>query len=102
VSARTDDWIDAGDDVEEVDAVAVTVMPQASELSPRYSLPSVAQAAAVAVTGFAAGAVAAAVVHRSRSRRPALPSRRSLPENGLAIASTRSFLIHVHELAPRS
>lgn len=102
MSARAEEWVDDDEAVEEVDAVAVAVVSHDAALSPRSPLPRIAQAAAVAVTGFAAGAVTAAVVHRTRGRKPQLPARRNGAENGLAVSSSRRFIIDVHELVPRA
>ena len=54
------------------------------------------QAAAVAVTGFAAGAVTAAVVRRRRARKPI----RARKKKGVVgeIVSSNSFLVDVHLL----
>ncbi|MCW2998439.1 MAG: hypothetical protein JWN65_1988 [Solirubrobacterales bacterium] len=87
--------------VEEGDAVPVPVPSPARGLSaPRIALPVVVQAAAVAATGFAAGAVTAAVVRAARSRRAVKPRSRSV-ELGPQVIATRTFLIDVHVLAPR-
>ncbi|MEA2303411.1 MAG: hypothetical protein QOH43_691, partial [Solirubrobacteraceae bacterium] len=62
------------DDAEVVDAVVVA---EVREVTPaRAPMPVVAQAAAVAATGFAAGAVTAAVLRRARVRRTVMASRR--------------------------
>lgn len=66
----------------------------------RQVLPVIAQAAAVAATGFAAGAVTAAVVRAVRSGGSAKPRRRARPGHQ-KVVSTRSFLVEVHELGPR-
>lgn len=55
----------------------------------------VRQAAAVAATSFAAGAVTVAAVHVGRARR-ARRRRRRLP-----VLATRSFLVDVHLLGTR-
>lgn len=65
-------------------------------LPERTSLP-VAQAAAVAVSGFAAGAVTAAVVHGVSKRRAVKAAARK-PGKGLPVLGTRSFLVDVHLL----
>ncbi len=63
--------------VEEVDAVPVLSSASRTDLvAPRSVLPVIAQAAAVAATGFAAGAVTAAVVRAARSKRTVRPRRR--------------------------
>ncbi len=113
----------AGDDAEVVDAVPVethdaprvragrpaaagTAAPAgglttpASRLPARGSVPVVAQAAAVAVTGFAAGAVTAAVVRGASKRRAVKAAKRS-PRDLLPVVGTRSFLVDVHLRGPR-
>ncbi len=87
--------------IEEVDAVpALASAPRTDVTSSRSALPVMAQAAAVAATGFAAGAVTAAVVRAARSKRAIKPRRRA-GELGPQVVATRSFLIDVHVLAPR-
>ncbi len=87
--------------MEEVDAVPVLSSASRTDLvAPRSVLPVIAQAAAVAATGFAAGAVTAAVVRAARSKRTVRPRRRPV-ELGPQVVATRSFLIDVHVLAPR-
>jgi hypothetical protein len=56
--------------------------------------PVVVQAAAVAVTGFAAGAATVAVVRRRRARKSLRGGRKALGE----VRATRSFLVDVHLL----
>ena len=53
------------------------------------------QAAALAATGFAAGAVTAAVVTRRRAKRPACKRKKGLVGE---IVSSNSFLVDVHLL----
>ena len=53
------------------------------------------QAAALAATGFAAGAVTAAVVTRRRAKRPARKRKKGLVGE---IVSSNSFLVDVHLL----
>lgn len=102
VSTREEELVDLGEQMVEGDAVALAVTSEPADVSLRMSRPTVVQAAAVAVTTLAAGAVTAVVVHRNRARRPALPqARRNGPANGLMIQSTQSFLVNVHVLAPR-
>lgn len=74
-----------------------TVTPQSLV---RSSVPVAAQAAVVAVTGFAAGAVTAAVVRGASKRRAVKAAKRS-PKAGLPVLGTRSFLVDVHLLGPR-
>lgn len=100
----------ADDDVEVVDALPV---PEAHEIpapppaapapsEPGRNLvvaaPVAVQAAAVAVTGFAAGAATVAVVKRARSRKQ-LRSRRKDQRGD--IRATRSFLVDIHLLGGR-
>lgn len=66
---------------------------------PRRQLPAV-QAAAVAATGFVAGAATVVAISRRASRRP--PTRRRRKRGGgaetLTVLGTRSFLLDVHVL----
>ncbi len=66
-------------------------------LPARTTLP-VAQAAAVAVSGFAAGAVTAAVVHSLGKRRAIKAAARKPGKPSLPVLGTRSFLVDVHLL----
>jgi len=68
----------------------------------RRPLPAV-QAAAVAATGFVAGAATVvAIRHRARGRKPARGGRRRRAgEQGLTVVGTRSFLLDVHVLGHR-
>lgn len=99
---------DADSDVEVVDALPV---PEPSEIPAPTPAPPVApsrgglviaapvavQAAAVAVTGFAAGAATVAVVRKARARKQV--RRRSGKDKALGeIRATRSFLVDVHLL----
>lgn len=87
--------------VEETGAVPVPVAPRArGVVHGRQALPVIAQAAAVAATGFAAGALTAAAVRAARSRTAVKPRRRAMPV-GPQIIATRSFIVDVHVLAPR-
>lgn len=102
MSTSEEERLDLDERVEEVDALPVPAFVQTRALAARPVIGTVAQAAAVAVTGFAAGAVTAVVVHRSRAKRPAVgPGRRPSADRGLIVQSTRSFLVDVHMLAPR-
>jgi hypothetical protein len=71
-----------------------------SALPPARVAP-VAQAAVVAATGFAAGAVTAAVVRGMGRRRAVRTAAKRSTRHGLPIAGTRSFLVDVHLLGPR-
>lgn len=60
--------------------------------------PTAVQAAAVAVTGFAAGAVTVAAIRRRRVRKATKKAARK-PRTAIAeIRATRSFLVDVHLL----
>jgi hypothetical protein len=97
-------------DAEEVDAVVV--VPYEAAVSARGQLRAVVpavQAAAVAATGFVAGAAAAGLVRRRRDRRELarFPSRRRIAAGGrsagaagelVQIVSSRSLLVDVHLL----
>ena len=105
--ARTDD------DAEVVDALPVTsgevprssppppqLVHEPAPLPPARTVP-VAQAAAVAATGFAAGAVTAAMVRGVGKRRASKAAGRRQAKNALPVVGTRSFLVDVHLLGPR-
>ena len=85
------------DDVEVVDGLPV-VADRAGTLEPAVAaqLPA-RQAAALAATGFAAGAVTAAVVGRRRAKRPIRARKRKKKAVG-EIVSSNSFLVDVHLL----
>ncbi len=97
------------DDVEVVDALPVPSgggprsVPPPPQLVrepaplPERRVPAV-QAAAVAATGFAAGAVTAAVVHGVVKRRAVRAVSKRQPKGGLPVLGTRSFLVDVHLL----
>lgn len=96
----------ADDDVEEVDALPVLAEPRVEDMRepgrrgviPRPSSQVVAQAAAVAVTSFAAGAVVTAVAkHVKASRASRRPPRRELAR-GVEIVSSSTLLVDVHVL----
>ena len=59
------------------------------------------QAAAVVATGFAAGAVTAAVVRGVTRRRAVKAAVRRPARPSLPIVGSRSFLVDVHLLGPR-
>jgi hypothetical protein len=101
VHVSDDEELEVDGVVVEGDAVPVlSSAPTTAVGSSRSVLPVMAQAAAVAATGFAAGAVTAAVVRAARSKRAIKPRRRPV-ELGPQVVSTRSFLIDVHVLASR-
>jgi hypothetical protein len=79
------------DEGEVVDGLPVVAEPRAVEAA-RPLVPA-RQAAALAATGFVAGAATAAVVQRRRSRAP----RRRRKARGIGeIVSSSSFLVDVH------
>jgi hypothetical protein len=86
---------------ETVEAVPVLSEVRALEPVRPMQLPAV-KAAAVAVTGFVAGAATVVAIHRRASRRPAraLGRRRAKGRDGeaLSVLGTRSFLLDVHLL----
>jgi hypothetical protein len=84
--------VDAGETVEGVPVLAEVRAVQAHYPAP---LPAV-QAAAVAATGFVAGAATLALVRRHSARKLARsrPPRRAL--DALPIVGSRSFLVDVH------
>ncbi|MGH2893033.1 MAG: hypothetical protein ACRDPM_07165 [Solirubrobacteraceae bacterium] len=83
---------------ETVEAVPVLAEVRAIEPHSPVSLPAV-QAAAVAATGFVAGAATLALVRRHSARKLARSrqSRRAL--DALPIVGSRSFLVDVHLIA---
>ena len=98
-------------DTEEVDAVLVAPDQHAvAEVRSMRAIVPTVQAAAVAATGFVAGAAAAGLVRRRRHRRelmPASPRRRVVARHGRAgraggelvqIVGSRSLLVDVHLL----
>jgi hypothetical protein len=103
---RDQDLPDATDEVEVVDAVPVTAAaPPPVAAAPRggsmipASVP--AQAAAVAVTGFAAGAVTVAAVRHRKARKAAKRGRKARKQLG-EVLGTRSFLVDIHLLGGRN
>ena len=95
MSTEPDNFID-GEDVEVLDGfpVAADSSPRVPEPLRPVQVPAV-QAAALAATGFVAGAATAAVVARRRSR----PSRRRRKKGRGAIGEivgSNSFLVDVH------
>jgi hypothetical protein len=84
-------------DAETVDGVAVLSEVRAIERAQSSALPAV-QAAAVAATGFVAGAATLALMRRHATRKLARSGlRRGI--DALPIAGTRSFLIDIHLIA---
>jgi hypothetical protein len=86
-------------DAEIVDGLPVLAEVRAIEPSPPASLPT-AQAAAAAATGFVAGVLTLALVHRRGARKLAQAGigHRRAP-GGLPIVGSRSFLVDVHLIA---
>ncbi|MDX6717121.1 MAG: hypothetical protein QOH30_3679 [Baekduia sp.] len=99
------DMESGADDVEVVDALPVPEgapreVPAPAPPAPRglvAATPVVRQAAAVAVTGFAAGAATVAVVRRHRSKKAVRARRRDRKALG-DVRASRSFLVDIHLL----
>ncbi|HWT26087.1 MAG TPA: hypothetical protein VN213_21450 [Solirubrobacteraceae bacterium] len=85
---------DTDDDVEVVDGLPVPAVPAPALEPARPPTLPVVQAAAVAATGFVAGAATAVVVSNRRLR----PSRRRRRKKGTMgeIVASNSFLVDVH------
>ena len=84
------------DDAEVVDGLPVPAAPAVLEASLPAPVPA-RQAAALAATGFVAGAATVAVVSRRRQRAPRRKRRKA--KNGLGeIVASNSFLVDVHLL----
>ena len=99
--AQEPDEVSAAEpDVEVVDGLPVVAEVRTIERPPSAGLPAV-QVAAVAATGFVAGAATVAIVKRRAARKVARNgrggSRRAV--DLLPIAASRSFLVDVHVLA---
>ena len=85
------------DDFEEVDGLPVPVAPAVVE--PALPVPvAPRQAAALAATGFVAGAATVAVVSRRRSRVPRRKRRKAKAGGIGEIVASNSFLVDVHLL----
>jgi hypothetical protein len=82
-------------DAEVVDGLPVVTEAGVLEERPAAALAPV-QVAALAATGFVAGAATVAVVSRHRTKKALKKSRRSGPLG--EIVSSRSFLVDVHLL----
>jgi hypothetical protein len=81
---------------EVVDGLPVPAAPAIVEPALPVAVPA-RQAAALAATGFVAGAATVAVVHRRRGRVPR--RKRKKAKNGLGeIVASNSFLVDVHLL----
>jgi hypothetical protein len=87
-------------EVEVVDGLPVLAEVRTVERPAPASLPTV-QVAAVAATGFVAGAATVALVRRRAARKVARSGRNGprRPADLLSIAATRSFLVDVHVIA---
>jgi hypothetical protein len=87
-------------DVEIVDGLPVLAEVRTVERAAPASLPTV-QVAAVAATGFVAGAATVALVKRRTARKVARAGRGGSRRAAdmLPIAATRSFLVDVHVIA---
>ena len=87
-------------DVEIVDGFPVLAEVRTVERASPATLPTV-QVAAVAATGFVAGAATVALVKRRAARKLARTSRTGSRRAAdlLPIAATRSFLVDVHVIA---
>jgi hypothetical protein len=87
-------------EVEIVDGLPVIAEVRTIERTSPASLPAV-QVAAVAATGFVAGAATVALVRRRAARKVARNSRGGARRAAdlLPIAASRSFLVDVHVLA---
>jgi hypothetical protein len=98
-------------DTEELDALPVlagTAALEARPPEPSFALSNRSavsvQAAAVAATGFVAGAATVAVLRRRRTRRALRDSRRGRVQRGIElvpVVASRSFLVDVHLLGNR-
>ncbi len=92
-------------DTEEVDAVVVVPEAQSRTVvaSVRTAVPAV-QAAAVAATGFVAGAAVVGLAHRRQRRRDVARSKRRFRGGAgelVQIVGSRSLLVDVHLLGGR-
>ena len=96
VSDELDPTILSEEGVEEVDGLPVLAEVRALEPAAPVVLPAV-QAAAVAATGFVAGAATAALVMRRNARRVGRLPARPIGDEG-ALPGVRTFLVHVHVL----
>lgn len=108
---QTEDLTD--DDAELVDALPVpsgegprSTPPPPSLVREAAPLPArtvpVAQAAAAAATGFAAGALTAAVVRGVTRRHAVKAAGKRQVNGGLPVLGSRRFLVDVHLLGPKA
>ena len=90
---------EADADLEEEVVDGLPVVADATVIEPRPGPVPARQAAALAATGFVAGAATVAVVHRRRAR---ISTRRRKRKNAVTplgeIVSSSSFLVDVHLL----
>jgi hypothetical protein len=99
VSSEPDNLSDDGDDAEIVDGFPVPAEPPPVPEPVRPAQVPAVQAAALAATGFVAGAATVAVVARRRGR--VSRRRRKKGKNAIGeIMGSNSFLVDVH-LVPR-
>jgi hypothetical protein len=84
---------------EEVDGVLVAAQTRAIE--PSRVGPLAVQAAAVAASGFVAGAATVAVVRHHRVKKAAKRRRRTARRELANVVASRSFLVDVHLLGGR-
>jgi hypothetical protein len=90
----SEDDVVQGDEGEVVDGLPVVAEPRVLEPARVGQVPAV-QAAALAATGFVAGAATVAVVHRRRTRAARRGRRKSKGVFG-EIVTSNSFLVDVH------
>jgi hypothetical protein len=89
------------EDEQTVDGLPVLADVRVIEQPQSSALPAV-QAAAVAATGFVAGAATLAVMRRHRTRKLARQQQRGFPRRAvdmLPIVGSRTFLVDVHLIA---
>lgn len=87
------------DPAEEVDAELVP--SQTRVLEPIRAAPLSVQAAAMAATGFVAGAATVAVVRHHRAKKARRLQRRTAHRQLANVLASRSFLVDVHLLGGR-
>jgi hypothetical protein len=93
----TDEPIEVIGDEQLVDGIPVLAEVRPIERLPLGSALPAVQAAAVAATGFVAGAATLAVVRRRHARRVARRNPARALEM-LPLSGTRTFLVHVHRI----
>ena len=81
-------------DAEDIDGLPVLAQVRPIETAPPPPLPAV-QAAAMAATGFIAGAATVALVRRRTARRAAQALSSRMGPAGWPVGGTRTFLVHV-------